>query len=368
MRTLLSLRGKSSILPLLSVATLFRLINTPLDIIDHADLSGMEIGLPTSRTQSHDSPKNGFRGRANEDGLPSAVTRKKKRLLVISAAPKDQRHLLALWSELECFTEDVDKVIISAPKRRKDIIGRVVSLAKEAIPKFSSGGVALKAEFYVNDRYDVGLWCDVLENRYNLDDFDEVGLLNDSIFALRKFSGVLDALDDRNISMSSLSYSYSSPHFKSYGPENLWLESVFRGFDRAGIQNFMDYSCVPVTHPFFCKNEKDWKACIITNFEQGMSRQFSPDQVGGLFPSDVPFEMITQERWLFRSWIQDVPFWRKLVDTMGFPAAKVIVRDGSNGALVRGVHDPLLRNCTSYLNSRVLNEFNNYAHLGKPIM
>jgi hypothetical protein len=354
MRSCLSLQAKVAIVQVVTFAALLGLISSPTrGIFDQRDLSVMESGIPLNHPISLRNIRNGES--SSEDGMLHDKTRKKKRLLVLSSAPIDERHILALWSELECFAHNVDKVIISAPKWGKDVIREVIRQAKRSIPRFVTGATSLEAEFYVNDRYDVGLWCDVLENQH-LDDFDEFALLNDSIFALRKFSGVLDALDERNISMSSLSYSFSSPNFKSYGPEYFWLESVFRGFDRPGIDVFMKYSCVPVTHPFFCQKRKNWKACIINNFEHGMSRQFSRDQVGGLFPTDVPLEMITQERWNFRSWIQDVPFWRELVDTKGFPAAKVIVRDGSNGELITGPNDPMLRNCTRYLSLSTLKD------------
>jgi hypothetical protein len=359
MRLFLSLQAKASIIPFLSLATLFSLFSAPDGTFDQPDLSVLESGVPIRPASSREASLDASRRHENGEPATRKTKKKKKRLLVVAAAPKDERHLLAAWSQLECYTQNVDQVVISAPKWGKKVIGQVLKHAKSEIPNFKTGAVSLKSEFYVNNRYDVGLWCDALKNHPNLDDFDEFGLVNDSIFALREFSGVFDALDEKNISMSSLSYSYSAKHFKSYGPEHYWLESVFRGFDREGIRKFIDYSCVPVTHPFFCRKKSSWKACIIHNFEHEMARQFSRDKVGGLFPTDVPLELITKDGWLFRSWIQHVPFWRLLVDHMGFPAAKVIVRDGSNGKLVTGVQDPILRNCTRYLDRTIFKEIEN---------
>lgn len=355
MRSRLSLQTKLAIVQVVAIAGLFSLISFQKGrILDQRDLSVVENGIPFNCATANRVVGKKPASSSALDGIISngeTISRTKKRLLVVSAAPTDERHILALWSELECFTENVDKVIISAPTWGEAAIREVIRQAKLSIPRFVSGETSLESEFYINDRYDVGLWCDVLENQQNLDDYDEFALLNDSIFALRQFSGVLDVLDEKNVSMSSLSYSFSAPHFKSYGPQHFWLESVFRGFDRPGIDVFMKHSCVPATHPFFCpKKKKAWKACIITNFEQGMSQQFSREQVAGLFPTDVPFEMITKDRWNFRSWIQHVPFWRILVEKMGFPAAKVIVRDGSTGELITGAGDPMLRNCTRYWN------------------
>ena len=42
-------------------------------------------------------------------------------------------------------------------------------------------------------------------------------------------------------------------HFKGDDdPAHFWVESIYRGFTKIGIDIFRDHSCVPEDHPFFC--------------------------------------------------------------------------------------------------------------------
>jgi len=91
---------------------------------------------------------------------------------------------------------------------------------------------------------------------------DEYGLLNDSIFALRKFSGIFDNLEHQNVHMTSLAYSYTYKWNKGFGPEEFWVESVYRGLDQTGMDIFNEHSCVAEDHPFFCSDDPEMtKAC-----------------------------------------------------------------------------------------------------------
>ena len=86
--------------------------------------------------------------------------KRNRRLLVIASVPKDERHLIALWSQLECFTSTMDTVVIAAPSERRQIVTRLVELAQQSIPHLhpTTGTTKLRAmPTFVNDRYDVGL-------------------------------------------------------------------------------------------------------------------------------------------------------------------------------------------------------------------
>jgi hypothetical protein len=99
--------------------------------------------------------------------------------MVLACVPWDERHLVALWSELECFTQEVDHVVISAPSWAKPIIQRLLDQVQQTVPHFSEQPqqqqqqqqqqnnkmrvVTIESIFPMkNDRYDVGLWCDAL--------------------------------------------------------------------------------------------------------------------------------------------------------------------------------------------------------------
>jgi hypothetical protein len=302
----------------------------------------------------------------------STNRRRRRRVLIISAAPRTKKHLIALWSSLECFTLDVDHVVVSAPTWSKPILERFLSKVMTSIPRFSSGEVSLDGLVSKNDRYDVGLWCDALsymdgessssssppnndddDEIKGLSSYDEIGLINDSVFALREYTSILDSIHERNVSMTSLSYSLIHPN--GYGPEHYWLESVWRGFSKEGIQTFIDYSCRPkATDPLYCPT-KIWgrKGCIVENFERQMSRQFPKEKTYGIFPSDVPKNMLS---WAnnFHSWVRHPPYWNKLVKEQNFPVSKVNWK-----GMIDSIDDPRLKTCTKFLVGN-----NNYSNNG----
>mmetsp|Transcript_17175 Transcript_17175/g.29914 ORF Transcript_17175/g.29914 Transcript_17175/m.29914 type:complete len:372 (+) Transcript_17175:43-1158(+) len=280
----------------------------------------------------------------------------RRRALIISVAPRTTKHVVALWSELECFTLDVDYVVLSGPTWSETILNQVLSLAKSSIPRFSSGKVGLEGRVFVNDRYDVGLWCDALDwlesknDDNHLPSFEQVGLLNDSVFALRAYTELFEALDDYNVSLASLSYSLNRP--EGYGPQHYWVESVWRAFDRPGLDVFRSYSCRPANDPMFC-SRKWWgkKGCIVENFERNMARQFPQEQVLGLFSSDVPNDMLTR-RYNFKTWVRHPPYWKKLVEEQAFPVSKVNWKE-----MIDSIDDERLRTCTQYLDRSGLDRF-----------
>jgi len=250
-----------------------------------------------------------------------------------------------------------------------------------------------------NFRYDVGLWCDGLErvglvpqwvkeeqqeqqkldqqrqqgflkyflgvgggsdnnNNNNNDEdgddkeeenkFDEYGLINDSVFALRPYTDVLDTLSTKNVRMTSLSYSFFGPQMKFYGPEHYWLESVWRGFDQTGIDTFVEYSCRYAGDPLFCPLKRGWqkKKCIINNFERAMAYQFDDprNQTRGLFLADVNDRRMLQDG-LHKTWVMNSVYWRHLVDHQGFPVAKL----NQKTQIQNFTTDDRLKTCTKFL-------------------
>ena len=290
----------------------------------------------------------------------SAITQQQQdpsRVVVIAAAPRSIKHIVSLWSSLECFTGDVNHVAVSAPNWSQSILERFLAQASQSIPHFKSRKVSLEGMVTINDRYDVGLWCDALSrmgvkgsNIHHDASFDEIALLNDSIYALREYNEVFTALREKDARMTSLNYSYIHP--KGTGEQYYWLESVWRGFDRKGIQTFVDYSCRPPTDPMFCS--KAWwgkKGCIVENFERAMAWQFPREETVGLFPSDVPKEMLTLKH-RFPSWVRHVPYWEKLVREQNFPISKVNWQ-----GMIDSIDDDRLKTCTQHLDRSWLEGF-----------
>jgi hypothetical protein len=278
-------------------------------------------------------------------------------MLIVAAVPRSIKHVVALWSELECFTHDVNRVVISGPTWSTRIITQIIESAKHSIPQFASSVGLENMTSFINNRYDVGLWCDALETIKNEQDgdglsmYDGIGLLNDSVFAVRQYTDILQSLKTKNVSMTSLSYSYYGPSFKGYGPEHYWLESVWRGFNTRGISKFVEYSCRPVSDRLFCPVSRGWKkkACIIDNFERAMGQQFPKEETYGLFPSDTPKHWLTQG-YSFQTWARHPNYWRELVQN-GFPVSKV-----NYPQMIDSIDDDRLKTCTKYLDRSLLDK------------
>jgi len=264
---------------------------------------------------------------------------RKEAIMVIAALPFDKRHVVSLWSELECFVGSASHVVISSAYWAMPIIESILLEARKNIPKFAN--IKIEARYFDNQRYDVGLWCDALQGLYSYNKYGYFMILNDSIFALREFDGILDALrSPNNFSFVSLN-----------GNENdkrapFWLESVFRGFDELGLSIFLKNSCVPQDDESFCRNKipVKRKRCIVEHHEIDLVGQFPDDaNATGLYNGKVPDHM---SKGRFPTWTGNVPYWREvLVKKQQFPAAKV-----KEFQMIASIEDPIISNCTRYLN------------------
>lgn len=131
-----------------------------------------------------------------------------KSLLLIAAVPKDEIHVTALWSELECLTMHMDQIIIAAPNVdwSKQILDRILLKAKSAIPD----APPIDVYYFDNNRYDSGLWCDALGLLRNISKFRKIDpeltfMINDSVFILRHFDGLREMmLGDNKIQLVSM--------------------------------------------------------------------------------------------------------------------------------------------------------------------
>mmetsp|Transcript_12762 Transcript_12762/g.25556 ORF Transcript_12762/g.25556 Transcript_12762/m.25556 type:complete len:392 (-) Transcript_12762:155-1330(-) len=278
-------------------------------------------------------------------------------VLIIASVPIDEKHVVALWTELECFVGSTSRVVISTAYWAKPMMDRLLVDVRRNIPRFASGQVTIEAHFYDNERYDVGLWCDALQGLK--DKYENFALLNDSIFALREFDGILDTLRSKNVSMTSLNHNVDKEN-------RTWHESVFRGFNGDGLSVFMNHSCVPRTHESFCKNltrksprkaktvQRKRKRCITKYHEVAMSWEFPrpEQQVIGLYNGTVPEHMRSEETSIFPTWVLNIPYWREdLLEEQDFPAAKV-----NQERMIATTNDPLLDKCTRFLDRSLIDE------------
>ena len=117
------------------------------------------------------------------------------KVMVIAAVPKDEKHAVSLWMELECLTGGLDLVVLSVPNWSHNITEHIVSQARKEL------GHNMDIRYYVNDRYDLGLWCNALQDICrsfrgisSSVEYETIILLNDSIFAMPPFTGIQDRL------------------------------------------------------------------------------------------------------------------------------------------------------------------------------
>ena len=285
----------------------------------------------------------------------------KKRVLVIAANPKKPLDVIALWTQLECFAENVDHVLITSPNSKKQqarTINNLVELAIEFIPHFKYNQTTLEVKSFAHNRYDVGLWCDGLASfGKDLEDYDEYGLSTGSIMALRKFSGIYDNLAYKNVSVTSLTYSYTYKWDLDYGPEAYWLDSSFRGFDQPGLATFQKHSCNSKNDNKICSDEMGLglgKECLHTYLDHDLSFQYPCKKMAGLYPADS-FHNLVQRAKNKRSWKNNLRYWHLLVDHMGFPVAKTDDTDhhATQETLQEDIgmweSNPMLAKCTKHI-------------------
>lgn len=268
-------------------------------------------------------------------------------VLIIATVPYSANHVMALWTQLECVTDGIDRVLISAPDTTwsKEIIAHVIKLFTQLS---NSTTFRLEAAFHLNNRYDVGLWCDGIDyiNAQNTwvtstDIPRAVFLINDSAAALRRYDELTNRIvtatqiEQRNktdnaegsIKLISLNGELSTPGQNKF----FWVESVYRGLTPDGATIFYQHSC----------SEKKRKACIgkrgiaakdcfVDRFEHTLSRSYSPLDLDIMFPSFPPKEWNTSlwearngRFWRREQWLQGTRFFWYLYEVHDFPFRKL---------------------------------------------
>lgn len=268
-------------------------------------------------------------------------------ILIVAAVPRSSGHTVALWSELECLALPYDQIIISSPEWSRPLMDDIVQQAQDRLQ------MNIQAQYFVNDRYDVGLWCDALQvflDARGMDTIRTVTLLNDSVYAFRNFSGILSALEERpeDLDMVGMNYYNNS--------DSYWLESVLRGFPIRSVPVFLERVC-QAPREMYCPRSGPIrkKRCIVENFEIAVAANFLPNRTLGLFPSNPPSDWPRADK----IWAEQPIFWKTvLVEGMGFPLAKVKVAPTQ----LQGPTDPKLKECTKSMNHTLLLNFN-YSRL-----
>jgi len=246
-------------------------------------------------------------------------------VLILAAVPRDANHLAALWTIMECFTFGFDLVLISSSKESQPIMEMAVQKMYDQELHHN-----IQTIYTTNDRYDVGLWCDALEY-LTLRKFKYFVLLNDSVFALRRFRAVLDFLQTDRYNLVGLTYSHLGGSY--------WVESFFRGFSLEGIQKLRQHSCI--MSPYDASYA--YKRAIVDHHEIALTALFEPSERTGLFSADPPELYPSGRGWSNKTWttVQNIMYWKEiLIETQRFPVGKVKMP-----RMVPNLTSPILNQC-----------------------
>jgi len=310
----------------------------------------------------------------------------------IAVNPTTDMRFMALWSQLECFTppEKIQTIVIVAPdwSRKEGYLENFMQTARDRIPHLKD--VKLVIKYYVNDRYDVGLWCDAAQDKLDVENddassifdlHDDFILTNDSIMATKaNYSDILDTLRGENLNMTSLNYSFLSDknehslfsHRWIFSrSDKMWLESAFRGFNHDGMKTFLNNVCVSPDHPYFCpslRNRGQRKRCLVESMEIRIGGLYPEEKVKGLFPADAPPAATTitatsSRKYRYHSrnnkeeeegkmWHSNYKFWEFLFETKNFPVIKVSSNVLMDGAKMR--KKEIFPTCTKFLEDSFL--------------
>ncbi len=239
----------------------------------------------------------------------STTTKKNNKVintvLIIATVPYSADHVMALWTQLECVTSGIDRVLISAPDTSwsKEIIAHVI---KRFTQLSNTTAFHLEAVFNLNNRYDVGLWCDGIDHINARNTSTAVPramfLINDSAAALSRYDALtnrtvhatqIEQLNETNkyekgsLKLISLNGDLSTPGRNKY----FWVESVYRGLTPDGASIFYKHSC-SAKQRRACVGKRGIAAkdCIVDRFEHTLTRSYSPLDLKIMFPSFPPEE------------------------------------------------------------------------------
>ncbi len=292
---------------------------------------------------------------ANNFSTSATTTKNNKEIntvLIMATVPYSADHAMALWTQLECLTSGIDRVLISAPDASwsKEIISLVINRFTQLSNNVTT--FSLEAVFNLNNRYDVGLWCDGIDHIHDHDPITTsaaasraIFLINDSAAALRQY----DALTNRIVaatqneqlsnttnnmndggSVKVISLNGDLTHGKM---DKTWIESVYRGLTPDGLSTFYNHSCsAKQRQKCACKRDNAAKNCIVTHFEKALAREYLPLELDVMFPSFVPREWNTSsweasngpiQHSYWEHWLHGNQYYWYLYEVHGFPLRKL---------------------------------------------
>ncbi|KAL7544726.1 hypothetical protein ACHAWF_010487, partial [Thalassiosira exigua] len=253
-----------------------------------------------------DAPTVGDDAGRDGDAVAAEVA---KAVLIVASVPYEPDRAMALWSHLECLAGGIDEVLIAAPDAAwsRKIVGRVLDEFERLRAKaHNETTTKVEEAYYVNDRYDVGLWCDGLSKHFGFHGIGFAGggrsgtavfLINDSSVTLRQYRDLTDRIlaaakmerrGKPSLKLVSLNGNLVAP---GGAANHYWVESVYRGLTPGGVSTFHRHSCISEAARA-CKGKTDnaFKQCIVEVYEMSLAQSYRPEEVDAMYPSYLPKE------------------------------------------------------------------------------
>lgn len=285
-------------------------------------LGTLALTLILTSTKTFDFATDGFMT-SFISPLPSG-----RSIMVIATYPEDKKKYASVWSQLQCFSDEFDKIIISSPVQFKRSVNDFLDQVYVKMPGLRHKTVT---SFYVNDRYDLGLWCDsLLEGKYiNIEGettYDNFMLINDIVLAVENTNAFVSSLQKTQAEMISLNYwGEKNNNFGNDPEKKFWVESPLRVFSRDGMTIFVNKICalpkidweIHCPHlrinPTYKTYQQKRKRCIVELTEVNVVDHFDLDRVHGFFRGNDGKNS---------HWGNSFSYWNNLRGR-GFPATKV---------------------------------------------
>jgi len=237
-------------------------------------------------------------------------------ILIISCHVITHRYLGALWSSLECMAPMYEHVHLALPEWSRSMMEEFVHRVWAELPHLH-----LTRHYVMLTRWDMGLWCDVLE----ILDYEHalpryIVLLSGNVFTIRPSTKLLDKLRTNRYDMVGMTY---YQHQEEY-----YVEQFMRGFTSDSIQTFRNFSCLPIydqSYGFQRVNLVVRNMHVQKEHEMKLHTIFSRDRVTAIYqanPSEryAAMDQMAQEK----TWeaTENGQYWELLRDTEDFPFAK----------------------------------------------
>jgi hypothetical protein len=229
-----------------------------------------------------------------------------------------------------------EEVHLALPDWSRDMMNDFVHRVQMELPQlYQQQQHRLFWHYVMHTRWEMGLWCDVLDLVMNVppppytssgksSSSKYIVLLTDSVFFTRpNYSKLLTTL---------MTDQYDMVGMTAYETErDYYVEMYMRGFTRESIGVFRNYTCVPIYDASFglhVLNRNNQHEHVLFHHERQVDKIYDRHRVIGIFPANPPptnDSTLAAFRNHNKTWetADNTVYWMTMRDEQEFPLAKV---------------------------------------------